>query len=57
MSQRPRGLIALPLAMATCLLAGLLLALLAGPAWQVVAWTLLAVPVITTAVLVIQTKL
>jgi hypothetical protein len=44
-SQRPRGLIALPAAMAACLLTGLFLALLAGPAWQPVAWLLLAVPI------------
>jgi hypothetical protein len=49
MSQRPRGLITLPLTMAACLLAGLLLALLAGPGWQHVAWFLLAMPLITLA--------
>jgi hypothetical protein len=52
MSTRPRGLITLPLGMAACLLAGLLLALLAGPAWQIVAWALLALPVITIALLI-----
>lgn len=52
MSARPRGLIALPLGMAACLSAGLLLALLAGPVWQVVAWALLAVPVITIVLLI-----
>jgi hypothetical protein len=31
--------------MAACLLTGLFLALLAGPAWQPVAWLLLAVPI------------
>ena len=51
MSRRPRGLIALPVATATCLLTGLLLALLAGPAWQIVAWVLIAVPVAAIAVL------
>lgn len=51
MSRRPRGLIALPLGMAACVLAGLLLALLAGPGWQLVAWALLAVPVATLALL------
>jgi len=50
-SRRPRGLIALPVATATCLLTGLLLALLAGPAWQIVAWVLIAVPVAAIAVL------
>jgi len=50
-SRRPRGLIALPVATATCLLTGLLLALLAGHAWQVVAWVLIAVPVAAIAVL------
>jgi hypothetical protein len=49
MSQRPRGLLALPLTMATCLLAGLLIALLAGPTWQPAAWLLLTVPLITLA--------
>jgi hypothetical protein len=37
--------------MATCLLAGLFLALLASPAWQPVAWLLLAVPIAVFVVL------
>jgi len=42
-----RGLVVLPLSMAACLIAGLLLALLGTPAWQPWAWALLAVPPIT----------
>jgi hypothetical protein len=37
--------------MAACLLTGLFLALLAGPAWQPVAWLLLAVPLTVFVVL------
>jgi hypothetical protein len=37
--------------MAACLLTGLFLALLASPAWQPVAWLLLAVPVATLLLL------
>jgi hypothetical protein len=40
--------------MAACVMAGLFLALLASPAWQPVAWLLLAVPVVTFAVLLIR---
>lgn len=50
-SLKPRGLVALPAAMAACLLTGLFLALLASPAWQPVAWLLLAVPVATLLLL------
>ncbi|UPG95430.1 hypothetical protein [Luteibacter aegosomatissinici] len=50
-SQRPRGLIALPVAMAACVLAGLFIALLASPAWQPAAWLLLAVPIAIFVVL------
>lgn len=49
MNQRPRHLVALPLTMATCLLAGLLIALLAGSSWQFAAWTLLTAPLLTLA--------
>jgi hypothetical protein len=44
-------MVALPAAMAVCVLAGLLLALLAGPGWQPVAWTFLALPPATFALL------
>ncbi|MGN6480888.1 MAG: hypothetical protein ACTHLF_12080 [Luteibacter sp.] len=54
MSRRPRGLIGLPLCMAACVLSGLLLALLAGPAWQFAACALLAVPVVALVVLVLR---
>lgn len=49
MSQRPRALLVLPLTMAACMLSGLLIALLAGSAWQPAAWLLLTVPLITLA--------
>jgi membrane protein implicated in regulation of membrane protease activity len=45
------GMVALPVAMAVCVVGGLMLALLAGPAWQAVAWTLLALPPATFALL------
>lgn len=51
MSQHPPGLLALPMATATCLLAGLLIALLAGPAWQEAAWALLSMPLVAFAAL------
>ncbi|QWT18627.1 hypothetical protein KPL74_12845 [Bacillus sp. NP157] len=44
-------LLALPLASAACVLAGLFIALLAGPAWQPLAWLLLALPVALVAIL------
>ena len=50
-SLKPRGLVALPAAMAACLLTGLFLALLASPAWQPVAWLLLAAPIAAFMVL------